>query len=339
MNPKSTNAKSTLDILPMEVRQAIMSALSDVRSLISMVLACSAFYQAFNDAQLLITSRVLLNETLSDALSISKLYDHIHYFAADFASKSLACVHDYLFRAVSPAFNEIVEHDIQWGEFRINYADMSDPEDIEPILARGLSSIHSIVLANTYEDRYQLLYPDYPQHADNFLYEALSAANELDDSVYLEEYTTDDELSQIRSPFFQDPDTGPADVWRWAHQEESCDLRQPLREWAYVMWNRSRLDQMNIFQTPWDEPAELTPTHGDVQQRDQRQASLDWRSEIYWGGGRGWWSFEDESRIVWPDRKGVVRHPLKGGQKEVKSLSEARDLILSLKYPSAVDGP
>lgn len=244
-----------------------------------------------------------------------------------------------------PAFNEMVEHDIQWGEFRMSYADMSDLDDIEPILARGLSSIHSIVLANTYEDRYQLLYPDYPQHADNFLYEALNAVNERDDGVDLEEYTTDDELSRIRSPFFQDPDTGPADAWRWAHQEETCahfvntHARRSLREWAYVMWSRSRLDQMNIFQTPRDEPAELAPTHDEVQRRDQREASLDRRSHIYWRGGWGWWSFEDESRIVWPDRKGVVERPLKGGQKEVQSLSEAKDFILSLKYPSEVEGP
>jgi len=220
---------------------------------------------------------------------------------------------------------------------RMSYADMSDPGDIEPILARGLSSIHSIVLANTYEDRHQLLYPDYPQHAANLLYEALNAANERDDLTYLEDYTTDDELARIRSPFFQDPDTGPADVWRWAHQEQTCvhfvntDLRRPLREWAYVMWSRRRLEQMNIFQTPWTEPLELAPTHEEVQRRDQREASLDRRGEIYWRGGRGWWSFEDESRIIWPDGKGIAGRPLKGRQKEVKSLSEAKDFILSLK--------
>jgi hypothetical protein len=133
MDQKAANPKSALEVLPIEVKQAIMSTLPDVWSLKSIALTSSPLYRAFTGAEVLITSRVLLNEveldvlpeaaaalessrlkpwtrqriqdfvfqhlysrgpppqkwTLSDALLISKLYDYVHYFAADLASKTL----------------------------------------------------------------------------------------------------------------------------------------------------------------------------------------------------------------------------------------------------------
>jgi hypothetical protein len=235
------------------------------------------------------------------------------------------------------AFNEIAEHDIMWGEFNADYADISEPAIVEPILARGLSSIHSIVLADTYEDRYQLFYPDYVAYASHFLFEALNAANERDDALWLEDYTTDDELARITSPFFPDPDKGPADVWRWAHQEDSwahfvnSPARRSLREWGYVMLDRSRLDEMSIFSTPWEESEDLPLTADEIRRMVQREESLHRRSEIYRRGGSGWWSFEDESRVVWPSP--VQSAPSKPEPKQVNSLSEAKELILSLRIP------
>jgi hypothetical protein len=134
MDPKRT--KSAFEILPVEARQGIMCAITTVDSLRSMALACSSFFHAFQDAEVLITTQVLLNEvgldvlpeavavlessrtnswsrqkaadfisrhlhnrtvpplswTLSDALSVSKFYHHVHFFTADFATKTLASV-------------------------------------------------------------------------------------------------------------------------------------------------------------------------------------------------------------------------------------------------------
>jgi hypothetical protein len=134
MDPKPT--KSALEMLPVEARQAIMCAITTIESLRSMALACSSSFHAFKDAELLITTQVLLKEvgldvlpeaiaalessrtdswsrqkaadfisrhlrnrkipplswTLSDALSMSKLYHHVRFFATDFATKTLASV-------------------------------------------------------------------------------------------------------------------------------------------------------------------------------------------------------------------------------------------------------
>ncbi|KAF2276994.1 uncharacterized protein EI97DRAFT_305534 [Westerdykella ornata] len=68
-------------------------------------------------------------------------------------NEQLACVHDYLVQAVYPAFNDIAEHDIAWGEFRVEYGDQRDSIFIQYILSLGLQMIRKISKAKTYEAR------------------------------------------------------------------------------------------------------------------------------------------------------------------------------------------
>jgi hypothetical protein len=66
MDPKPT--MSAFEMLPIEARQAIMCAITTVESLRSMALACSSFFHAFKDAEVLITTQVLTNEVGLDVL-------------------------------------------------------------------------------------------------------------------------------------------------------------------------------------------------------------------------------------------------------------------------------
>lgn len=59
---------SPLARLPPELKQEILSALPDVWSLRSMALTCSSFYNAFINAERLITTRVLKNHVAADVL-------------------------------------------------------------------------------------------------------------------------------------------------------------------------------------------------------------------------------------------------------------------------------
>jgi hypothetical protein len=68
MDQKTTKPKSALEALPIEVKQAIMSTLPDVRSLRSIALTSSSLYHTFRNAEGLITSKVLLNEVEFDVL-------------------------------------------------------------------------------------------------------------------------------------------------------------------------------------------------------------------------------------------------------------------------------
>lgn len=203
--------------------------------------------------------------------------------------------------------------------------------------------VQQISVAETYEARYELLCSgNHPKYKNYFLYEALNRANGADDRVYLSEYTPADERTHIRTPFFGDPDSGPSDGWRWAHQDETWanfvnqDNRKTLREWGYVMWNRVRLDESGIFQDIWepsypnDEESQV-----EIQRRAEMEASWEARSKIYIAGGRGWWAFGNHGRVIWPNRKGpqsrsVVAHTVPN------SLEEARDAFRLMKLPDSV---
>lgn len=59
-----------------------------------------------------------------------------------------------------------------------------------------------------------------------------------------------------------DPNSSPEDVWRWAYErvndpEQDYGWAQaPLREWGYVMWDRARLDKVEVFRRPYFEAVE-----------------------------------------------------------------------------------
>lgn len=69
--------------------------------------------------------------------------------------------------------------------------------------------------------------------------------------------TPDTERDILRGSLVPDADSRPEDVWRWAHAEEnaghwvSSGPQLPLRAWAYVMWDRERLDGWGELMEPW----------------------------------------------------------------------------------------
>lgn len=74
----------------------------------------------------------------------------------------------------------MVEHDIEWGEWRIDYVEYGQPNhDFEPILARGINSLCSIFQAKGYDEKRNLFYPDWPRDSDCFLSSALEKASNL----------------------------------------------------------------------------------------------------------------------------------------------------------------
>ena len=187
----------------------------------------------------------------------------------------------------------------------IEYGSCRDSLFIQNILSRGLEKLRQLSIAKTYEARYELL-KDHPGSRWPFLYTALTDANSDYDGLYLSDLTLIEDQSRIRPPFFNDPDSGPADIWRWAHPDEPSEDffneydRVPLREWGYLMWDHARLDDFGIFQTRWERSC---PSDEKSRAKDQRfaemRASWDARSKIWLMGGRGWWSPEDPSKVVW----------------------------------------
>jgi hypothetical protein len=104
------------------------------------------------------------------------------------------------------------------------------------------------------------------------------------------------------------------------------------------MWDQSRLDDIGIFQSPW----ELLEISSDAQLEEQQEAerqhayivnSWEERSKIYMSGGRGWWNWGDNSKVVWPSWKMLPQEPTRI---KPNSIDEAREALRTLKLPQSV---
>lgn len=210
------------------------------------------------------------------------------------------------------------------------------------LLTLGLETLRRISMAEKYEARYRLLDSGYyPRSRLFFLDSALRYANEEDDSGF----TLNDEQTHISRSFFDDPDTGPLHIWRWAHRGETSENfvnqgnRKSLREWGYVMWDQARLDESDILHSPWIPPSRnLAEDRKEAKRREDMRRSWRIRSDIYNRGGRGWWSFEDGSKIIWKYRqKAPLERRSVNGHRIPLSLEEAKDTFRLLKLPASVE--
>lgn len=162
--------------------------------------------------------------------------------------------------------------------------------------------------ATTYEARYELLNNNLGSDGD-FLYHGLENAYETHWSQQmLVNLSTEEARAYIGRPFTRDCDPGPADVWHWAHQYYSpgafvnCMIQKGLRERGYVMWDRARLCDWDIFGKPWEGSPDRYTSEEYNRRFDTMRESWAKRSEIWLRGGRGYWAEGDESRIIWPPK-------------------------------------
>lgn len=174
------------------------------------------------------------------------------------------------------AFNAVVEYGGErWDEVDevdvVMYGDDFDCLYIQYLLSLGLVRLQEFIQSDSFKIRDRVLSDRGLGSRWENIYESLKHANRSDDGVSLSDYTTEDEekLARRHAPFVQDPETGPADAWRWAHQDETrynfviSDSQTALRSRGYCMWDRARLDQWSVFQSPWEAPE--YPFHGDEQ--------------------------------------------------------------------------
>jgi len=122
-------------------------------------------------------------------------------------------------------------------------------------LSFGLAHIREFMEAKTPESQRALLASSRKRSTREFLSTALKESNWLGG---LAEFEDEVEEEYIPRPWYPDPETGPEDAWRWALQSQYTDYfvfspsQIPLRQWAYVMWDRARLDEWKGFDQPWE---------------------------------------------------------------------------------------
>jgi hypothetical protein len=177
-------------------------------------------------------------------------------------------------------------------------------------LSIGVKKLYEISNAGGYEEQYRALDAKNPPGISDFLFQGFEFyGNDRSDNVYLDELTREDEKSRIRQPFFDDPDLGPVDAWRWAHLQYPRsswvyqESHRELREWGYVVWDRPRLETVGIFRQACED---MPVTHDPVlleqeaeRERGWLQNSWEERKAVSGRGGSGWWCWGDESRVQW----------------------------------------
>jgi hypothetical protein len=230
-------------------------------------------------------------------------------------NEQLACIHDFLFRLVSSAYNELAEHDVRWGRGQVEYPGHAGDPEVQSVLQLGLEKLYQISLAKSYDQWCELmkipLEPrlSYPNLYNELLY---SCSSDID-SKYLRDFTREEEDYLVSSAFFADPDSGPVDIWWYMHLDDAplqyvmSGYHRYLRKEAYVMWDRSRFDSLGIFDKSWDAQGVGWITPVSESHRGEVWDSFAARSKVYNDGGRGWWACGDLSRIRWTGRSASRR--------------------------------
>ncbi len=203
--------------------------------------------------------------------------DRARYLYAGFApweNEQLACIRDYLDEVLSTCMCPFAS---AFDEFEslINLAlnDAARPlvgqvlrrtlfggrKDPAGCLSLGLAFLHRIILAKTYNERYQLLSRRRLAQEDS-----LHAA--LEDyfigtgrfrRLPLSDLTEAQQRLLIRRQVADDDDHGPKDAWYWAHVDcassDWCNTRERkhLRRWGYVMWDYARLAEWMVLDKDW----------------------------------------------------------------------------------------
>jgi hypothetical protein len=230
----------------------------------------------------------------------------------------------------------------------VEYCDEIDAPEIQHILSFGLEKLYAIAGAETYEERYQVLNAhEIPDHTYEFLHGDFQYAHKPNDAIWPDDLSLDDEMFLIRRPFFADPDSGPVYIWRWAHVDQTWQDwvfqtdQHILRQWGYVMWDRSRLEVVGAFQKPWDwkesrKACILLREEASRERADTRE-SRNAKEAIHRKGGTGWWDQDDLSKVKWSNGKQPEKKPPPpySSLGPPSSIVEARDMWNKMKLPPA----
>ncbi len=231
------------------------------------------------------------------------------------------------------AFNDVAEHDVFWGELSIAYVDDYDELGSlykEHYLSRGLAYLRQVVSATHYDERFELIHPNLGIDGC-FLFNGMSTQDGDASYLPLEDYSSAEKDKFIRNPFFADNNNGPMEAWIWAHAESTRerfyfrDDQYALRQRGYVMWDFSRISQWDCFHVPWLDTTDVIHRGEEIKRRHAAMMkSFDQRSGIYRRGGRGWWSPDDESRIIWQPRMIEKKEPDRYFSAKGKFIEEMR---------------
>ncbi|KAI0838222.1 hypothetical protein F5Y06DRAFT_296762 [Hypoxylon sp. FL0890] len=265
--------------------------------------------------------------------------------------EQMACVHEFLVLHISPLNRDIKRPEGNYLRIE-NWAESTGlyyQPHVQAALFLGLIFLESIAKgAAGYLRMHDFAYmdrvlPSWPR----FLHTALRGidfeAIDYYKYVFVSSFrNARDYALKVKPPFFEDPDDGPFAVWKQTHELYPVNLsvyrmNNSRLDWAYVMWDRDRLDAYRILQDPWQRPAisRNLPTNSSSREingerwiSSRREAS---RTDAEREEDR-WFNFRHGLKIERMTPRPENASPATA-RDTPKSLDEARRAILALKRP------
>ncbi|PYI01877.1 hypothetical protein BO78DRAFT_390740 [Aspergillus sclerotiicarbonarius CBS 121057] len=173
-------------------------------------------------------------------------YVYFKHFAP-WENEQLVCIYHFLMGIIKPVLDEV----ILWSSgplHELAYEDGMFQNCSEYHLTLGLPHIQRLIEANTLPAQ-QGLVELWPHRFTQFLDYRLSRTITL-------ELQNRVGIDMTYKPFYCDPDSGPEDIWHWAYfgqwpRQSSFHLEEPIRQCPFVMWDRWRIDELDLLDDPW----------------------------------------------------------------------------------------
>ncbi|KAL8829194.1 MAG: hypothetical protein Q9191_002145 [Dirinaria sp. TL-2023a] len=284
--------------------------------------ALEAFEPARDELLLTMNNRPEVPDdwNLVQSLALANIHSDVTWFASEFGAyimhqpeRFIQDDHEPLTQSemIRISFQDVAEHDVLWGKHKIGYNEDLGPPFVnafkEHCLSLGLAWLRRLAMADTYDKRYQLLAPETGEHDPGLftsIYENFDYGNF---DIKLHDLTEGTVHQHIEPPFISDPDPGPFTAWFWAYQSESAAQtyaisdKLPLRRQGYVMIDYDRLQKRYSLEIPFEPVSNVVAKSLSVSDGNRKKVeeSYSKRSDIYDAGGRGYWSEDGDSKLIW----------------------------------------
>ncbi|KAF0638667.1 hypothetical protein FPSE5266_12253 [Fusarium pseudograminearum] len=262
-----TNVKGHFSLTP-RVRARFQRALYRLSSHLIIIEKVDAVFNAGQDSRDLPQHDVRHKLPTRDQGHV--LWDFHTYYSA-FEVEQLSCLCSLLTAEIAPYFNDFLEHDIELGSRLNNYIDNLVHPGGMRLISLGLSFLHSLLTAATQDDLHEVVRPvadqitwvrgeqhvalpklDMRNFGDLLEIGKLSASSGLTFWESVDLWGNGKPLDcLIRTPFFDDHDSGPASAWSAmssfsihmrSHGEADGHFNSPTDPWAYVFWDLKMLE-------------------------------------------------------------------------------------------------
>ncbi|KAI1270450.1 hypothetical protein F5Y18DRAFT_368354 [Xylariaceae sp. FL1019] len=244
--------------------------------------------------------------------------------------EQIVCVHDALFEMAELPYNEMVEHDVGWGASKVPYLRRESRES-NYILGRGVEFLYHIFVTNNHWRlrrwlgirRLGMDQPRATRHGGGFSFIISRClwiwdSSSINSSYYHEweeKRRTNSKKRLAIGSDVEDMDTGPAAAWKHVNPtmrtlEGTIGYHpslgySPHIQWGYVFWDMNRLERGEFFRREDEDEDTLHDVRHRIEPPSDEALgrSQELRRWIDVQGGLGWWSEEDQSKVIYRESR------------------------------------